>query len=121
MTAGRMPTESGHIRWPADLATDEYDGWYMGRGRSVKRAVKAAIEGDLETIRACVEAEPELVDCNIRYREPLYFAVGNDHLDIARFLDREKGRRSPTSRGTALTSGPSSGRKTAASTRWRSC
>ncbi|MCY3734929.1 MAG: hypothetical protein OXG13_00930 [Gemmatimonadaceae bacterium] len=86
MTTARMPTESGHIRWPADLETDEYDGWYMGRGRSVKKAVKAAIEGDLETIRACVEAEPELVHCNIRYREPLYFAVGNDHLEVARFL-----------------------------------
>ncbi len=86
MTSGRLPTESRNIRWPADLETDEYDGWYMGRGRSVKRAVKAAIEGDLETIRACVEAEPELVDCNIRYREPLYFAVGNDHLEVARFL-----------------------------------
>ena len=86
MTTGRLPTESRNIRWPADLETDEYDGWYMGRGRSVKRAVKAAIEGDLETIRACVEAEPELVDCNIRYREPLYFAVGNNHLEVARFL-----------------------------------
>lgn len=82
----RRPTESGNIRWPENLETDEYDGWYMGRGRSVKRAVKAAIEGDLETIRACIEAEPELVHCNIRYREPLYFAVGNNHLEAARFL-----------------------------------
>ena len=43
MTTARLPTESGHIRWPENLETDEYDGWYMGRGRSVKRAVKAAI------------------------------------------------------------------------------
>ena len=62
MTTARLPTESGRIRWPADLETDEYHGWYMGRGRSVKRAVKAAMEGDLETIRACVDAEPELVN-----------------------------------------------------------
>ncbi len=86
MTTGRMPTESRNIRWPADLDTDDYDGWYMGRGRSVKRAVKAAMEGDLDTIKACIEEEPELVDCNIRYREPLYFAVGNNHLEVARFL-----------------------------------
>ena len=82
----RRPTESGNIRWPENLETDEYDGWYMGRGRSVKRTVKAAMEGDLDTIRACVDAEPELVHCNIRYREPLYFAVGNNHLEAARFL-----------------------------------
>ncbi len=81
-----MPTESRNIRWPADLDTDDYDGWYMGRGRSVKRAVKAAMEGDLDTIRRCIDAEPELVDCNIRYRGPLYFAVGNNHLEVARFL-----------------------------------
>ncbi len=82
----RRPTESGNIRWPENLETDEYDGWYMGRGRSVKRAVKAAMEGDLDTIRACVDAEPELLHCNIRYREPLYFAVGNNHIEAARFL-----------------------------------
>ena len=86
MKTARMPTESGHIRWPADLETDEYHGWYMGRGRSVRRALKAAMEGDLETVRARIEAEPELAHCNIRYREPLYFAVGNDHLEVARFL-----------------------------------
>ncbi len=86
MTTGRMPTESRNIRWPADLDTDDYDGWYMGRGRSVQKAVKAAMEGDLDTIRRCIDAEPELVDCNIRYREPLYFAVGNNHLEVARFL-----------------------------------
>ncbi len=85
-SAARWPTESSQIRWPADLDTDDYDGWYMGRGRSVKRAVKAAMEGDLDTIRRCIDAEPELVDCNIRYREPLYFAVGNNHLEVARFL-----------------------------------
>ena len=92
MTTARLPTESGNIRWPENLETDEYDGWYMGRGRSVKRAVKAAMEGDLDTIRACVDAEPELVHCNIRYREPLYFAVGNNHLEAARFPDRQRRR-----------------------------
>ena len=44
------------------------------------------MEGDLETIRACIDAEPELAHCNIRYREPLYFAVGNNHIEVARFL-----------------------------------
>ena len=84
--ADRLPTESNNITWPTDLDTDAYHGWYMGRGRSVYKIIKAAIDGDLAIVQSCIQEEPELVHCNIHYREPLYFAVGNNHLDVAQYL-----------------------------------
>lgn len=84
--ADRLPTESSNIAWPTDLDTDNYHGWYMGRGKSVHKIIKAAIDGDLTSVKSCIEEEPELVHCNIHYREPLYFAVGNNHLDVAQYL-----------------------------------
>ena len=86
MTQPPLPTDSSSIRWQPDLDTDEYLEWNMGVGRQVRATLVAAMDGNLAALRNLIEADPTLVDCNVRYREPLYFAVGNNHLDCARFL-----------------------------------
>ncbi len=86
MTQPRFPTDSSSIRWQPDLDTDEYLEWNMGAGRLVKATLAAAMDGDLTALRRLIEADPALVDCNVGYREPLYFAVGNNHPDCVRFL-----------------------------------
>ena len=86
MTQPRFPTDSSSIRWQPDLDTDEYLEWNMGVGRLVKATLETAMDGDLITLRRLIEADPALVDCNVGYREPLYFAVGNNHPDCVRFL-----------------------------------
>ena len=86
MTQSRLPTDSSSIRWQPDLGTDEYLDWNMGVGRLVKATLVAAMDGNLAALRNLIEADPTLVDCNVGYREPLYFAVGNNHRDCVRFL-----------------------------------
>ena len=86
MTQPPLPTDSSSIRWPPYLDTDEYLDWNMGVGRVVKAVLAAAMDGNLTTLRNLIEADPALVDCNVGYREPLYFAVGNNHADCVRFL-----------------------------------
>ena len=86
MTQSRLPTDSSSIRWGPDLDTDAYLDWNMGVGRLVKATLTAAMDGDLTALRNLIEADPTLVDCNVGYREPLYFAVGNNHRDCVRFL-----------------------------------
>ena len=86
MTQPLFPTDSSSIRWGPDLDTDAYLDWNMGVGRLVKATLAAAMEGDLAALRNLIEADPTLVDCNVGYREPLYFAVGNNHRDCVRFL-----------------------------------
>ncbi|MDE0504926.1 MAG: ankyrin repeat domain-containing protein, partial [Candidatus Poribacteria bacterium] len=86
MTQSRLPTDSSSIHWQPELDTDEHLDWNMGVGRLVKATLAAAMDGDLAALRNLIEADPTLVDCNVGYREPLYFAVGNNHRDCVRYL-----------------------------------
>lgn len=86
MTTPPLPTESSSIRWQPDLDTDEFLDWNMGVGRLVKATLNAAMDGDLTALANLIRTDPTLVDCNVGYREPLYFAVGNNHLDCVRLL-----------------------------------
>ena len=86
MIQSPLPTDSSSIRWQLDLDTDEHLDWNMGVGRLVKATLVAAMDGNLTVLRNLIEEDPTLVDCNVGYREPLYFAVGNNHLNCVRFL-----------------------------------
>lgn len=86
MTTPPLPTVSSSIRWQPDLDTDEFLDWNMGVGRLVKATLSAAMDGDLTALANLIRRDPTLVDCNVGYREPLYFAVGNNHLDCVRLL-----------------------------------
>lgn len=71
---------------PAALASDEKLVWSAGRGTDLWALFQACISGDLEAVRALVVGDPSLVRAHYTYRKPLYFAVRENRLDVARFL-----------------------------------
>ncbi len=71
---------------PEELKKDEPLKWSTGTGTEVWEMFCAAIAGDLETIQRLVNRNPSLVRCHFRYRTPLYFAVRENQIEVARFL-----------------------------------
>src|SRR5205085_5360842 len=47
---------------------------------------QACIDGDLEAVQALIANDPSLARAHYDYRKPLYFAVRENRLDVARFL-----------------------------------
>ena len=47
---------------------------------------QAYIAGDLEAVRALIASAPSLARAHHNYRKPLYFAVCENRVDVARFL-----------------------------------
>src|SRR4030095_10940084 len=47
---------------------------------------QACIAGDLPIVKALVAKDPSLVRAHYQYRKPLYFAVRENRVDVARFL-----------------------------------
>ncbi|MCA9168437.1 MAG: ankyrin repeat domain-containing protein, partial [Planctomycetales bacterium] len=74
------------MRQPAELKHDIPLQWSTGTGTQVWQMICAAIAGDLATIRQLVTDHLELVECSHAYRTPLYFAVRENKIDVARFL-----------------------------------
>jgi ankyrin repeat protein len=71
---------------PDELKQDEPLLWSAGTGTEVWRMFCAAISGDLPTIQALVEKNPAIAQCHYHYRTPLYFAVRENQLEVARYL-----------------------------------
>jgi ankyrin repeat protein len=71
---------------PDELKKDEPLKWSPGRGTDVWAMFSAAIAGDLQTIERLVSREPALVRSHYAYRTPLYFAVRENRIEVARFL-----------------------------------
>jgi ankyrin repeat protein len=71
---------------PADLKSDQKLLWSPGRGTDVWALILAATAGDLETVRALIAKDPSLARAHYDYRKPLYFAVRENRIDVARFL-----------------------------------
>ncbi len=71
---------------PEELKKNEPLKWSPGTGVDVWDMFCAAIAGDLETIRRLVHQDPSLVRCHYTYRTPLYFAVRENQVEVARFL-----------------------------------
>ena len=71
---------------PADLKSDRKLLWSPGRGTDLWTLFQACIAGDLATVRTLVEQDPSLVRAHYEYRKPLYFAVRENRVDVARFL-----------------------------------
>jgi uncharacterized protein len=71
---------------PAALKSDEKLLWSAGRGTDVWALIHACAAGDLEKVRALIANDPSLARSHYDYRKPLYFAVRENHLDVARFL-----------------------------------
>ncbi len=71
---------------PAALRSNEKLLWSQGRGTDLWALIQACISGDLGAVRALVANDPSLARAHHTYRKPLYFAVRENRVDIARFL-----------------------------------
>ena len=71
---------------PAALKSDEKLLWSAGRGTDVWALMQACRAGDLEAVRALIAKDPSLARAHYDYRKPLYFAVRENRVDVARFL-----------------------------------
>jgi ankyrin repeat protein len=71
---------------PSELKSDEKLMWSSGRGTDVWALIQACTAGDFEAVRALIAKDPSLARAHYDYRKPLYFAVRENHIDVARFL-----------------------------------
>lgn len=71
---------------PDELKTTEPLLWSTGSGIDVWELFCACIEGDLNEVKRLVTKDPSLVRCHYAYRTPIYFAVRENQLEVARFL-----------------------------------
>src|SRR5688572_23176857 len=75
---------------PEPLKSTEYQPWSRGRGVDVWAMLCAARDGDLETIKSLVAADPKLINCEYEYFTPIRFAVRENQQHVVEFL-LEKG------------------------------
>jgi ankyrin repeat protein len=71
---------------PEELTKNEPLLWSAGNGTDVWDLFCACAAGDLGTVERLVGANPSLVRAHYEYRTPLYFAVRENQMAIARFL-----------------------------------
>lgn len=71
---------------PDQLKSDDEALWSGGKGNDVWEMIKSAIEGDLKQVEKLVKKDERLVNCSFQYRQPLHFAVQENHIDVVRFL-----------------------------------
>jgi ankyrin repeat protein len=71
---------------PADLKSDEKLAWSAGRGSDVWALFQACSAGDLGTVQALLAKDRSLARAHYDYRKPLYFAVRENRVDVARLL-----------------------------------
>ena len=71
---------------PAELKSDQPLTWSSGRGTDVWALFQACAGGDLQRVRSLIGKDPSLARSHFDYRKPLYFAVRENHIDVARFL-----------------------------------
>ena len=71
---------------PAELKSDEKLEWSSGRGSDVWALFQACAAGDLRTVQALMSKDRSLARAHYDYRKPLYFAVRENRVDVARFL-----------------------------------
>ena len=79
------PSEARMMQ-PAELKSDQPLLWSAGRGRDVWALFQACIRGDLAAVQVLIDRDPSLVRAHYDYRKPLYFAVRENRVAIARFL-----------------------------------
>src|SRR5690349_19417829 len=79
------PSRTGRFRetlmeWiRPESITEEYDGFMRGRGTQVWDMLLAAVNGDSRKIRALLQEDARLANCNFAYMSPLHFAVREGH------------------------------------------
>jgi ankyrin repeat protein len=76
----------GRMLQPAELKSDATLLWSAGRGTDVWALIQACVAGDLKAARVLIARDPSLARAHYQYRKPLYFAVRENRVDVARFL-----------------------------------
>ena len=71
---------------PDELTKNEPLLWSAGNGTDVWDLFCACAAGDLETVERLVCGNPSLVRAHYEYRTPLYFAVRENRMAVARWL-----------------------------------
>ena len=75
-----------HMLRPEALKKNEALKWSPGIGTDVWEIFCACIAGDLETVKRLVNKDPSIVRSHYAYRTPIYFAVRENQVEVARFL-----------------------------------
>ncbi len=75
---------------PELLKSASFLPWSRAHGTDVWAMFRAAIDGDLATVKLLAETDPNLVECEFEYRKPLHFAVRENRREVVAFL-LEKG------------------------------
>lgn len=71
---------------PDELKTNKPLLWSTGTGIDVWELFCNCIAGNLDEVKRLVTKDPSLVRCHYAYRTPIYFAVRENQLEVARFL-----------------------------------
>ncbi len=71
---------------PEELTKNEPLLWSAGNGTEVWDLFCACAAGDVETVERLVDGNPSLVRAHYEYRTPLYFAVRENRMAVARLL-----------------------------------
>jgi ankyrin repeat protein len=71
---------------PEELKRNEPLKWSPGTGTDVWELFCACIAGDLPTVKRLADKDPAIVRAQHAYRTPIYFAVRENRIDVARFL-----------------------------------
>lgn len=76
------------MQQPAPLTSTQYQPWWGGRGTDVWQMILASAHGDLPAIKNLLGASPSLINCSYQYYTPIYFAVRENHPELAEYLLR---------------------------------
>lgn len=71
---------------PESLKSEDYQPWSRGRGVDVWAMFLAAASGDIDAMKTLVAKNPQLLECEYDYRNPLYFAVRENQQNAVEFL-----------------------------------
>ncbi len=71
---------------PDALKTKELLKWSPGTGQDVWEMFCACRAGDIETVKRLIAQDPSIVRSQHAYRTPIYFAVREKQVEVARFL-----------------------------------
>ncbi len=74
------------MKRPAILHGDSPLPWSTGTGNQVWNMLSSCQAGNLRAIVELLSENPELVRCQHNYRSPLYFAVLENQIDVAKLL-----------------------------------
>src|SRR5579859_5165355 len=74
------------MREPEVLQTEAHLPWSRGRGVDVWAMFVAAMNGDLDTIKALEARDPGLLRCELEYFSPMHFAVRENQVGVVKYL-----------------------------------